>query len=184
MTAYKRKISTQRGGKENGRGKINFDSRLIVCSHCGKILPHQVCPYCGYYKNTLVLKIKENPKRPHEKRSDPDTKKDKQTVKELCPILSEPKNFKTREILRLTPEIDKLIEKRRRSFPGELLKSIWLFCGWLFFELRKQPLAVLLTKRSSWQKNLRRSPKFVNGALGAVLKKAIPEIRIQRNNDK
>jgi len=62
MTALpKRKISTQRGGKRERAWQDQFcQPGLIVCSHCGKkILPHQVCPYCGYYKNTLVLKIKE-----------------------------------------------------------------------------------------------------------------------------
>jgi len=62
MTALpKRKISTQRGGKRERAWQDQFrQPELIVCSHCGKkIPPHQVCPYCGYYKNTLVLKIKE-----------------------------------------------------------------------------------------------------------------------------
>jgi len=31
---------------------------LIKCSHCGrKILPHRVCPYCGYYKEKEVIDI-------------------------------------------------------------------------------------------------------------------------------
>lgn len=31
---------------------------LTTCSHCKrKILPHHVCPHCGYYRGRLVLKI-------------------------------------------------------------------------------------------------------------------------------
>jgi large subunit ribosomal protein L32 len=29
---------------------------LSPCSHCSAyILPHRVCPYCGHYKNQLVI---------------------------------------------------------------------------------------------------------------------------------
>jgi len=31
---------------------------LIKCPHCGrKILSHRVCPYCGYYKDQVVIDI-------------------------------------------------------------------------------------------------------------------------------
>jgi len=31
---------------------------LIKCSHCGElILPHQVCPFCGYYKGKEVIDV-------------------------------------------------------------------------------------------------------------------------------
>lgn len=62
MTALpKRKISTKRGGKrERAWGKKLQPKTLTVCPQCQKkILPHRVCPYCGYYKNIPVLKIKE-----------------------------------------------------------------------------------------------------------------------------
>jgi len=33
---------------------------LVECPHCSeKILPHRVCPKCGYYKNRLVLNLEE-----------------------------------------------------------------------------------------------------------------------------
>ena len=33
-------------------------SNLIKCSHCGeRILPHQVCPFCGYYKEKEVIDV-------------------------------------------------------------------------------------------------------------------------------
>jgi len=62
MTALpKRKISTRRGGKRERAWESRArEKALIVCSHCQKkILSHQTCPYCGYYKNIPVLKIKE-----------------------------------------------------------------------------------------------------------------------------
>ncbi|MGB9726594.1 MAG: 50S ribosomal protein L32 [Minisyncoccia bacterium] len=32
--------------------------KLVKCLHCGKkILPHQVCPYCGYYKGKEVIDV-------------------------------------------------------------------------------------------------------------------------------
>lgn len=31
---------------------------LIKCPNCGrKILPHRVCPYCGYYKGRMVIDV-------------------------------------------------------------------------------------------------------------------------------
>ncbi|MCD6097063.1 50S ribosomal protein L32 [bacterium] len=33
---------------------------LVPCPNCHKsILPHRVCPYCGYYKGTKVISPKE-----------------------------------------------------------------------------------------------------------------------------
>lgn len=43
--------------------------KLAACSHCKKeILPHIVCPYCGYYKDKEIintLKKKEQKKSVH-----------------------------------------------------------------------------------------------------------------------
>ncbi len=31
---------------------------LVKCPHCGrKILPHRVCPYCGYYKDKEAIDV-------------------------------------------------------------------------------------------------------------------------------
>ena len=44
----------RRGGQI--RNKISVPN-LVKCSHCGAmILPHRVCPQCGYYKGKSVLK--------------------------------------------------------------------------------------------------------------------------------
>ncbi|MBO4387865.1 MAG: 50S ribosomal protein L32 [Spirochaetales bacterium] len=33
---------------------------LTVCSKCGNlVLPHRVCPKCGYYKGEQIVKIEE-----------------------------------------------------------------------------------------------------------------------------
>lgn len=33
-------------------------ARLSKCSHCGKdVLPHSVCPNCGYYKGRQVIDV-------------------------------------------------------------------------------------------------------------------------------
>ena len=44
---------------------------LTVCAHCKKaILPHMICPFCGYYKGREVIHIrlkKEKEKRKKDK---------------------------------------------------------------------------------------------------------------------
>ncbi len=42
-----------------GRSHLSLSAQhLIKCSHCGAmILPHQVCPYCGYYKGKMVIDV-------------------------------------------------------------------------------------------------------------------------------
>ncbi len=37
---------------------------LVLCPHCKRlILPHRVCPFCGYYKGRQVIKVKEKTKK-------------------------------------------------------------------------------------------------------------------------
>ncbi|MCD6471241.1 50S ribosomal protein L32 [bacterium] len=37
---------------------------LVKCPHCGKlILPHHVCPYCGYYLNEEIIVLKSKNKK-------------------------------------------------------------------------------------------------------------------------
>ena len=32
--------------------------KLIKCSHCGEmILPHRVCPFCGYYQEKEIIDV-------------------------------------------------------------------------------------------------------------------------------
>ena len=129
------------------------------------------------------------------KRSDPRHKERQTAVKELFAQSFSPQNQrtlkeKTREILKLTPEIDKLIEKAAPEFSlGGINKIDLAILRLAVFELlweKKQPPAVIIDEAVELAKEFgsQSSPKFINGALGTVLKKAIPETRIQRNNDK
>ena len=49
----------RRSASKKRRGWAHFALKrikLVVCSHCKKkILPHQVCVYCGYYQGRQVL---------------------------------------------------------------------------------------------------------------------------------
>ena len=39
------------------------ENKLIICSHCGRaILPHNICIFCGYYKNKEVLNFNKKKK--------------------------------------------------------------------------------------------------------------------------
>ncbi|MCD4781027.1 MAG: 50S ribosomal protein L32 [Candidatus Omnitrophica bacterium] len=55
MAHPKRQHSKQRSRKR--RTHDNLDTpQLGQCSHCSKpILPHRVCPFCGYYKGQPVM---------------------------------------------------------------------------------------------------------------------------------
>jgi large subunit ribosomal protein L32 len=53
----KRRRSQSRQGTHNAHNALKLKS-LSVCSHCHKpVLPHHVCPYCGYYNGQDVLQI-------------------------------------------------------------------------------------------------------------------------------
>jgi len=128
------------------------------------------------------------------KRSDPRHKERQAIVKELFAQSFSPQNQrtlkeKTREILKLTPEIDKLIEKAAPEFSlGGINKIDLAILRLAVFELlweKKQPPAVIIDEAVELAKEFgsQSSPKFINGALGAVLKKATHKTKIQRNND-
>ena len=105
----------------------------------------------------------------------------KAAVKELFAQSFSPQNQrtlkeKTREILKLTPEIDKLIEKAAPEFSLEGINKIDLAILRLaVFELlweKKQPPAVIIDEAVELAKEFgsQNSSKFVNGALGTILK--------------
>jgi large subunit ribosomal protein L32 len=59
MAHPKRQHSRQRQRKRRTHDGIKFPT-LTECSHCHKpIIPHRVCPFCGYYKDKPVVAIKE-----------------------------------------------------------------------------------------------------------------------------
>lgn len=54
--------------RRNMRRSANFKliaGSLSSCSQCKKdILPHRVCPYCGYYGGELIVAQKQPKKKP------------------------------------------------------------------------------------------------------------------------
>jgi len=45
--------------RNKGRSHMALKAtNFIKCPHCGrKILPHRVCPYCGYYKEKEYIDV-------------------------------------------------------------------------------------------------------------------------------
>ena len=66
MALPKRQHSKQRGRKRRTHWKITLGS-LNICPQCHKsVIPHRVCPFCGYYKGKPVveIKVKKEKKKP------------------------------------------------------------------------------------------------------------------------
>mgnify|MGYP000867946215 CR=1 FL=1 len=62
MPNPKRQHSTQRSRKRRTHYKLDVPG-LGLCSNCQKqVIPHRVCPFCGFYKGRPVVDIK--PKEP------------------------------------------------------------------------------------------------------------------------
>lgn len=54
----KRKLSKGRRNRRRAHDAIGVPA-LVECSNCHKqILPHRVCPHCGFYKGRQVIEIK------------------------------------------------------------------------------------------------------------------------------
>jgi large subunit ribosomal protein L32 len=59
MPKVKHRHSRERGRKRRTHYKAD-PVTLSKCTQCGKATkPHQVCPYCGYYKGVQVKKIED-----------------------------------------------------------------------------------------------------------------------------
>ncbi len=60
LPTQKRSTSRQKRRTSLRKKEILLKKKnLFLCPQCKrKILPHRVCPYCGYYKGKEVLKIK------------------------------------------------------------------------------------------------------------------------------
>lgn len=53
----KRKLSKGRRDRRRAHDAIGTP-QLVTCSHCkAMMLPHRVCPQCGYYKGRQVLNL-------------------------------------------------------------------------------------------------------------------------------
>lgn len=59
----KRKISKARRDRRRAHDAL-ATANLVACSNCGTmILPHVVCPNCGFYKGREVIAIKKEEKK-------------------------------------------------------------------------------------------------------------------------
>ena len=59
MAVPKRRQSRSRRDKRRTHDSLTVPT-LVACNHCHKmILPHRVCPYCGYYKGRSVVPVVE-----------------------------------------------------------------------------------------------------------------------------
>ena len=58
MAVPKRKTSLQKKRQRRSHHAIGKPN-LVRCKNCGSfIMPHRVCPDCGFYKNGIVLDVK------------------------------------------------------------------------------------------------------------------------------
>lgn len=52
------KRRTKQQKRERSSHFALVEKGLTACSHCKrKILPHRVCPHCGYYRGRMVVKM-------------------------------------------------------------------------------------------------------------------------------
>jgi large subunit ribosomal protein L32 len=74
-----------------GRRRMHIfleEPRLVKCKKCGNfILPHTVCPFCGYYKGEMVVdvlaKLEEKERKKREKEIKMKEEMEKAKTKEL-----------------------------------------------------------------------------------------------------
>ena len=63
MAVPKKKTTKSKKGKRRSHHALK-KLNLAKCSNCGGyILPHRVCPNCGFYKGKEVIKIREKKKK-------------------------------------------------------------------------------------------------------------------------
>jgi large subunit ribosomal protein L32 len=74
-----------------GRRRMHIylkEPKLVKCKKCGNfILPHIVCPFCGYYKGEMIVdvlaKLKEKERKKREKELRMKEEREKTKTKEL-----------------------------------------------------------------------------------------------------
>ena len=63
MPVPKQRHSKSRKRTKHAKWKLK-PQQLTSCTNCGtKIIPHRMCPECGYYKNKPILTIKVKEKK-------------------------------------------------------------------------------------------------------------------------
>jgi len=59
MAVPKRKTSKSRKGMRRSHWNLE-EAAIATCAKCGQpVMPHRVCPGCGFYKNRQVIEPKE-----------------------------------------------------------------------------------------------------------------------------
>jgi large subunit ribosomal protein L32 len=59
MALPKRRHSNSRSGKRRSHQALR-EPHITYCPQCSTaVLPHRICPNCGYYQGRTVLEIKE-----------------------------------------------------------------------------------------------------------------------------
>lgn len=59
MANPKRRHSKARRGKRRAHDHLRAPN-LSICSNCGSpLMPHRVCPTCGYYRGRQVIAVDE-----------------------------------------------------------------------------------------------------------------------------
>jgi len=60
MAEPKKRLTSSRSGNRQSHDALKMQN-LIACQHCkSRILPHRVCPNCGYYKGKKVIELKDD----------------------------------------------------------------------------------------------------------------------------
>lgn len=60
MAVPKYKVSKAKAASRRSANMKLTPPTLTLCSKCGNlILPHRVCPKCGYYKGEQIIKVAE-----------------------------------------------------------------------------------------------------------------------------
>ncbi len=76
MAEPKKRLTSTRSGNRRSH-LIKKSKSFAICSKCKeKIIPHKVCPFCGYYNNEDILKLEEKTKTKEEKKKKAEGKKD------------------------------------------------------------------------------------------------------------
>lgn len=70
MAEPKKRLTSTRSGNRRSQIKAKKTS-LAVCSKCNsKLIPHRICPNCGYYKGNDILKLEEKAQKKEERRKE------------------------------------------------------------------------------------------------------------------
>jgi len=86
------KKHTTKSKRNMRRAHIFLESpALIPCPKCGKmILPHTVCPNCGYYKGQEIINVLEKLEKKERKKREKEIKeKEKEEAKKEKPLTLE-----------------------------------------------------------------------------------------------